>query len=59
MVTHERLPSLVGVLFVNKLLNSIKDAPMLKPFNNHLETILTGKAFYSADAFMAHNWETS
>jgi len=56
-VVHERLPSQAGVQFVNKLPNSLKDAPMPKAFKAHLKKVLMAESFYSFDEFMAYNWE--
>ncbi len=55
---YEHLPSQAGVRFVNKLPNSIKNAPMPKAFKTRLKAALIQNAFYSIDEFMAYNWET-
>ncbi len=57
-VVSERLPSQSGVLFLNKLPNSIKNATMPKAFKTRLKAVLISNSFYSVDEFMAHSWET-
>ncbi|KAG8331846.1 hypothetical protein J6590_032546 [Homalodisca vitripennis] len=57
-VLFERLPSQAGVLFLNRLPNSIKNAPMPKAFKARLKSTLVANAFYNTDEFMAFNWET-
>ncbi|KAG8289015.1 hypothetical protein J6590_007771 [Homalodisca vitripennis] len=54
-VLFERLPSKAGVLFLNRLPNSIKNAPMPKAFKARLKLTLVANAFYNTDEFMAFN----
>ncbi|KAG8331764.1 hypothetical protein J6590_034152 [Homalodisca vitripennis] len=51
-------PSQVGVNFLNRLSNSIKDAPTLKALKTHLNRYLVSQAFYNAGKLLAFDWET-
>ncbi|KAG8308257.1 hypothetical protein J6590_002346 [Homalodisca vitripennis] len=55
-VVYERLPLQAGVTFLNRLPNSIKDAPTPKAFKTRLKRLLS-QAFYNAGEFLAFNWE--
>ncbi|KAG8307308.1 hypothetical protein J6590_024956 [Homalodisca vitripennis] len=56
---YEHLPSQAGVRFLNKLPNSIKNAPTPKALKARLKRFLASQAFYSADEFMAFDWVTA
>ncbi|KAG8260197.1 hypothetical protein J6590_102170 [Homalodisca vitripennis] len=56
---YEHLPSQAGIRFLNKLPNSIINAPTLKAFKARLKRFLASQAFYSADEFMAFDWVTA
>ncbi|KAG8287031.1 hypothetical protein J6590_047008 [Homalodisca vitripennis] len=58
-VVYERLPSQAGVQFLNRLPNSIKDAPTPKAFKTRLKRFLVSQAFYNAGEFLAFNWEAA
>ncbi|KAG8274936.1 hypothetical protein J6590_097014 [Homalodisca vitripennis] len=56
-VAYERLPSQAGVQLLNRLPNSIKDAPTPKAFKTRLKHFLVYQEFYNAGVFLAFNWE--
>ncbi|KAG8308630.1 hypothetical protein J6590_105165 [Homalodisca vitripennis] len=58
-VVYERLPSQAGVHFLNRLPNSIKDAPTPKALKTRLKRLLVSQAFYNAGEFLAFDWETA
>lgn len=58
-VVYEHLPSQAGVHFLNRLPNSIKNAPTPKVFKTRLKRFLASEAFYNAGEFFAFNWETA
>ncbi|KAG8303126.1 hypothetical protein J6590_018590 [Homalodisca vitripennis] len=58
-VVYERLPSQACVHFLNKLPNSIKDAPTPKALRTRLKRFLVSQAFYNAGEFLAFDWGTA
>ncbi|KAG8316167.1 hypothetical protein J6590_057365 [Homalodisca vitripennis] len=57
-VAYEHLTSQAGVHLINRLPDSIKNAPTPKALKIRLKHFLAPKAFYNVGEFMAHNWET-
>ncbi|KAG8316192.1 hypothetical protein J6590_057389 [Homalodisca vitripennis] len=58
-VVYERLSPQLGVHFLNRLPNSIKDAPTPKVLKTRLERFLVSQAFYNAGECLAFDWETA
>ncbi|KAG8256082.1 hypothetical protein J6590_077103 [Homalodisca vitripennis] len=58
-VVYERLPAQAGVHFLNRLPDSIKDAPTPKALKTRLKRLLVSQAFYNASEFLAFDWETA
>ncbi|KAG8270151.1 hypothetical protein J6590_091465 [Homalodisca vitripennis] len=61
LVDTERwfMASQAGVQFLNRLLNSFKDAPTPKAFKTRLKHFLVSQAFYNAGEYLAFNWEAA
>ncbi|KAG8317313.1 hypothetical protein J6590_029884 [Homalodisca vitripennis] len=55
--TFERLPSEVGVRFINKLPDEIKNLNDPKKFKARLRNLLVSRVFYSVEEFMMSRWD--
>ncbi|KAG8278791.1 hypothetical protein J6590_011186 [Homalodisca vitripennis] len=58
-VVYERLPSQAGVHFLNRLPNSIKDAPTPKALKTRLKHFLVSQPFYNTGEVLVFYWETA
>ncbi|KAG8286170.1 hypothetical protein J6590_066143 [Homalodisca vitripennis] len=58
-VVYERLPSQAGVHFLNRLPNSIKDAPTPKALKSRLKRLLVSHTFYNGSEFLEFDWEAA
>ncbi|KAG8251808.1 hypothetical protein J6590_071847 [Homalodisca vitripennis] len=56
-VVWEHLPS--EAVFLNRLSNSIKDAPTPKALKTRLKRFLVTQAFYNTGEFLAFDWKTA
>ncbi|KAG8303330.1 hypothetical protein J6590_013601 [Homalodisca vitripennis] len=53
----ERLPSEVGVRFINKLPDEIQNLNDPKKFKARLRNLLVSRVFYSVEEFMMSRWD--